>query len=208
MTTIKRGWLVAASALIAMLAGAYPAAAETGPIDALLKQLEQVHDFSGVSVSPDGQWTGDMDASRSGEAARTARSTSLTAAIRPPASAVECRGDGSQSFEESEVSWSPDSSEIAFLSNAGSAQREVFVISVKGGKARKLTHLHGYATDVRWSPDGKQVAVLLYAEDGGGGGPLQAAPAQTGVIQADIHNQRIAVVNAEGGTYCSSRQQS
>jgi dipeptidyl aminopeptidase/acylaminoacyl peptidase len=174
----------------------YAAAAENGQIDALLKQLEQVHDFSGVSVSPDGKWVTWTQAVPGSSA-----NTEIYVLDRTNPSAKPQRlsaGDGSQSFEESEVSWSPDSTEIAFLSNAESAQKQLFVISAKGGKARKLTDLHGYATDVRWSPDGKQIA-LLYAENGGGGGPLQAAPAQTGVIEADIHNQRIAVLNAEGG---------
>jgi len=107
-------------------------------------------------------------------------------------------GDGKRAFHGDGLAWSPDSSQIAFLSNAASGQMEVFVSPVPGGKARQITNVHGYVTDVRWSPDGKQIA-FLYAENGGGGGPLQAAPAQLGVIEAEIHNQRIAVVNAQGG---------
>ena len=60
------------------------------------------------------------------------------------------------------------------------------------------THLRGYAGRPRWSPDGKRIA-FLYIEGAGGGGPLFAAPVQTGVIDQEIRNQRIAVVELASG---------
>jgi dipeptidyl aminopeptidase/acylaminoacyl peptidase len=71
-------------------------------------------------------------------------------------------------------------------------------MSAGAGPVRKLTNLKGYVRDIRWSPDGKELA-FLYAENGGGGGPLEAVPAQTGVIGSEIHNQRLAIVSATGG---------
>ena len=61
-----------------------------------------------------------------------------------------------------------------------------------------LAQLKGYAARPRWSHDGKQIA-FLYIEDAGGGGPLMAAPANTGVIDTAIHNQRIAVLDLATG---------
>ena len=61
-------------------------------------------------------------------------------------------------------------------------------------EAKKITKLSGYAARPRWSHDGKQIA-FLYIEGAGGGGPLVAAPATTGVIDTAIHNQRIAVLD-------------
>ena len=64
--------------------------------------------------------------------------------------------------------------------------------------AKKITKLNGYAARPRWSHDGKQIA-FLYIEGAGGGGPLMAAPATTGVIDTAIHNQRIAVLDVANG---------
>ncbi len=164
-------------------------------IDQVLTQLQQVHSFSRPTISPDGRWAA-WSQSATGDAAESqlfllewkqpgAKPRRLTA------------GDGKRSFRESAVVWSPDSSQIAFLSNAGSSQQQVFVAAVAGGKPRRLTNLNGYLTDPEWAPDGKRIA-FLYAENGGGGGPLEAVPAQTGAIESEIHNQRLTIVNATG----------
>lgn len=186
-----------AKATIAAIAGllfATQIGARESKIDNVLQQLEQVHEFSGVTISPDGQfvtWT---------EAAKDSGGTELFLLRWKDAGAKPIRisaGDGAHAFEEHSVAWSPDSTHVAFLSNALSSQEQIFVIPVGGGRAKQITHLNGYLADMRWSPDGRELA-FLYAENGGGGGPLEAEPAQTGVIGAQIHNQRIAVVNSGG----------
>lgn len=173
------------------------AAANAARIDQVLTELQQVHSFSRISVSPDGNWV-----AWSQPAAHDGSNTEIFVLRRKEAEAKPRRltaGDGKGLFRESDVAWSPDSSQIAFLSNAGSSQEQVFVTSIPGGKARRLTDLKGYITDPEWAPDGTRIA-FLYAENGGGGGPLEAVPAQTGAIESEIHNQRLTVVNAAGDT--------
>jgi dipeptidyl aminopeptidase/acylaminoacyl peptidase len=134
-------------------------------------------------------------------AASGSRNTEIYLLDRKPGAAEPRRitaGDGQSAFEEKEVTWSSDSAEIAFLSNAGSGQQQVMVASAASGQVRRLTNLKGYVRDPRWSPDGKRIA-FLYAENGGGGGPLEAVAAQTGSIASEIHNQRVAVIDVEGG---------
>jgi dipeptidyl aminopeptidase/acylaminoacyl peptidase len=95
--------------------------------------------------------------------------------------------------------WSPDSKTLAFFSNAGDRdQRQLWTVKADASDAKKITKLNGYAARPRWSHDGKQIA-FLYIEGAGGGGPLMAAPATTGVIDTAIHNQRIAVLNVANG---------
>jgi dipeptidyl aminopeptidase/acylaminoacyl peptidase len=67
-----------------------------------------------------------------------------------------------------------------------------------GGHPHRVTDLKGYVTDIRWASQGNRLA-FLYAENGGGGGPLEAVPAQTGAIGSDIHNSRLVVVDVAGG---------
>src|SRR5215813_5075571 len=95
--------------------------------------------------------------------------------------------------------WSPDSKTLAFFSSAGTKdQRQLWTVNADGSGAKKITNLSGYAARPRWSHDGKQIA-FLYVEGAGGGGPLVAAPATTGVIDTAIHNQRIAVLDTASG---------
>jgi dipeptidyl aminopeptidase/acylaminoacyl peptidase len=91
--------------------------------------------------------------------------------------------------------WSPDSKTLAFFSSNGErGQRQLWTVKADGSNPKKFTSLNGYATRPRWSHNGKQIA-FLYIEGAGGGGPLMAAPATTGMIDTAIHNQRIAVLD-------------
>jgi dipeptidyl aminopeptidase/acylaminoacyl peptidase len=95
--------------------------------------------------------------------------------------------------------WSPNSKTLAFFSSTGkNTQRQLWLANANASGAKKITDLSGYAARPRWSHDGKQVA-FLYIEGAGGGGPLMAAPATTGVIDTAIHNQRIAVLDIANG---------
>ena len=96
--------------------------------------------------------------------------------------------------------WSPDSKMLAVFSSSGEKeQRQLWIVNADGSSPKKITkNLNGYAARPHWSRDGKQIA-FLYIEGAGGGGPLMAAPATTGVIDTAIHNQRIAVLNVATG---------
>src|SRR5438093_12899473 len=95
--------------------------------------------------------------------------------------------------------WSPDSKTLTFFSSSGEkAQRQLWTVKADGSDPKKITNLNGYAAHPRWSHDGKQIA-FLYIEGAGGGGPLMAAPATTGMIDTAIHNQRIAVLDVANG---------
>src|SRR5207245_3912068 len=76
--------------------------------------------------------------------------------------------------------------------------RQLWLVNADGSGPNKITDLNGYAARPRWSHDGKQIA-FLYVEGAGGGGPLTAAPATTGVVDTAIHNPRIAVLDVANG---------
>jgi len=62
--------------------------------------------------------------------------------------------------------WSPDGTQIAFLSNRiDEKQAQLFIIPVSGGEARKLTDLKGTFEDFTWSSDGKKIAFVFRKKD-------------------------------------------
>ncbi|MBV9084417.1 MAG: S9 family peptidase [Acidobacteriaceae bacterium] len=180
-------------AALAVAGLVYP---QSSGIDTIINDLQQVRWFSGVSISPDGRWVaytenavGDEQASEIYLRNRTDPSAKPRHVSAPGASA---------NSREHDVAWSPDSTQLAFLSNTDSSQDQVYVAAVPEGAVRRLTNLKGHLGDVQWSPDGKQI-VFLYAEAGGGGGPLEAAAVQTGEIGSAIHNQQITTIDVAGG---------
>ncbi len=67
---------------------------------------------------------------------------------------------------DSQPRWSPDGSEIAFLSNRGDEkQPQVHVIPFHGGEARPLTDMKGEFAAFEWSPDGKRLVCQFRKKD-------------------------------------------
>jgi dipeptidyl aminopeptidase/acylaminoacyl peptidase len=168
-------------------------------MDRVIDQLEQVHSFAHVTISPDGRWVtwtepapGGVDGPAIFLADRTNKST--------PPKRITAVANTSAYVTENSMAWSPDSRRLAFLSHAANAdQAQVYVVTIGGASQPKpLTKLAGYVTDLRWRPDGQSIS-FLYAAGGGGGGPLQAAKVETGVIGSAIHNQQLSFVGAGGG---------
>ena len=160
----------------------------------LSEQLGKTVLYGGLAMSLDGNhiaWVQSTAATTTKETYVKATSGNATAAK------VSLPATGERT--DSDPAWSPDSKTLAFFSTAGEKeQAQLWVVNADGTGAKKLTSLKGYAARPRWSRDGKQIA-FLYVEAGTGGGPLLAAPATTGVIDTSFHNQRIAVVNSNGG---------
>jgi dipeptidyl aminopeptidase/acylaminoacyl peptidase len=54
--------------------------------------------------------------------------------------------------------WSPDGTQLAFLSDRGGEERQLYVMPVRGGEPRQLTSVSGHAGPASWSPDGTKIA--------------------------------------------------
>src|SRR3954453_16147092 len=188
---LQLGLLAAAVAL--------PADTNASTVSRVIDQLEAVHSFSEVTISPDGHWVTWSEPAPGG-----VDGTAIFLADRTQPSVKPLRitavSDPKSYVTEEGLAWSRDSRRVAFLSYASDPkQAQVYALTVASTiQAKKLTSLDGYVTDLRWTSDGQNIG-FLYAGGGGGGGPLQAASAETGVIGAAIHNQQLATVPSTGG---------
>src|SRR5438874_4490387 len=177
-----------------LLALLFPMALTAQTVQQLTEQLGKTVLYGDIALSPDGAHVAWVQS--------TAASTSKQTYVRgtsesTPATLVKIPITGERT--DSDPAWSPDSKTLAFFSSAGEKeQRQLWIVDADGSDPKKITDLKGYAARPRWSHDGKQIA-FLYIEGAGGGGPLMAAAATTGVIDTAIHNQRIAVLDTASG---------
>src|SRR5881392_3491979 len=160
----------------------------------LTEQLGKTVLYGDLALSPDGSHVTWVQST----AATTSKRAYIQATLgNSPATSVNLEAAGERIDAES--AWSPDSKTLVLLSSTGEKeQRQLWSVNADGFNPRKLSQLKGYVARPRWSHDGEQIA-FLYIEDAGGGGPLMAAPANTGVIDTAIHNQRVAVLDLPTG---------
>ena len=74
--------------------------------------------------------------------------------------------------------WSPDGTRIAFLAAPAKNQPpEIYVLSLDGGDAKRISHMSGAISGIAWRPDGRALAVLLRDPPPGSATPAPAASA-------------------------------
>jgi dipeptidyl aminopeptidase/acylaminoacyl peptidase len=173
----------------------HAAAAATGKphLDQVIRTLFALKPFKQVTISPDGKLVAWVEESGGASSIMVSAITGGTP-HRITASASHTL------HSEDSIAWSPDSKQVAFLSDAaGNDQAQLYVAPAGGGAARKLTAVKGYLASPGWSPDGKTLAFLFTENAPRAAGPLVAEAARTGVIKEDTFEQRLALVNLASG---------
>ena len=173
------------------------AGAQRSSLDGILDSLGGAHEIRQVAISPDGQrvaWVESGGTSPHGIFVCTLASPESTRRrIRA--------GSGDEASDEHAIAWSPDSRQLAFLSNAQTPdQVQLYVAKVAGGEARKLTDLKGALDAPAWSPDGKRLALLFTENAPRKPGPLEPMPLPSGVIGGKDCEQRLTTVDVATGS--------
>ncbi len=113
--------------------------------------LIKLHRISSPELSRDAKWvayavsTPDLETNKS--------VTNIWIADTATGQAIQI----SQGGKDNSPSWSPDGKSLAFLSGRDGTS-QIYVLSMDGGEAKKLTTLSTGADLLKWSPDGKTIA--------------------------------------------------
>src|SRR5271165_3329675 len=168
-------------------------AASPQALDHMLDQLSSVRSLKTPVISHDGRyvaWTESQPGHQSDEAKLYVSE----------ASGAKPRRVTNSDGAEADPAFSEDG-RLAFLSDTGAKNlRQLYVADKYGlGHVAKLTDVTGFLSAPLWSPDSKQIAVLLIPDAPRVPGPTEALVPDTGVVDSAIYLQRIALVDAASG---------
>src|SRR5579864_448528 len=165
-----------------------------------LRDMFNVHAISEAAISPDGRRVAWVESLSGKNGAPSANSAIRVADWKSHAAPQRITAaSGGAAAAESDVAWSPDSKQLAFLSDATHSGQLQLYVAAPGGTARQLTHVKGDLSNPAWSPDGKSIAFLFIENAPRAAGPLAAEAPDEGVVGARIYEQRLAIVNLATG---------
>ena len=165
-------------------------------LDAILDDLFAMREVREVAISPDGRRLAWVEMQHNPDGKPSLDSGVYVANV-PPAASKPLRVTARiPAGSYADVSWSPDSRQLAFLADAGGAgQYQVYIANAAGGANRRLTALKGSLATPRWSPDGKTIALRFTENAPRKPGPAAPMLPSIGVIGGATYAQRLATVD-------------
>ncbi|MDZ5650178.1 S9 family peptidase [Nitrospirillum sp. BR 11828] len=156
-------------------------------------RAENLHQYSGLTLSGDGKRLAVVEADKA-EGAGSAGHGAVV--VRGADGAVALKVDPCNSCRYGNPAWSPDDKTLAFVGSAG-GQAVLYLLD--GATARPLAALQGLAHTPRWSPDGREIALLVTENAKKEAGATQAGARQVGEQGEGDDVQRIAIVTVASG---------
>ncbi len=182
--------------------------APNSKIQQLITELGRTRSFSGTALSPDGKqiaWAVRGVAHETGKDSASGMEVYVADANGEHARRMTAAATGSkEACQEDGLAWSPDSRQLAFLSNCGDSKQSEIYLAEAGqasAKPRQLTHLHGEVDALSWAPDGKKIGFLYVPDATRHAGALAAMKPPSGVIGVEgLEIQHVAAADIAGGT--------
>jgi dipeptidyl aminopeptidase/acylaminoacyl peptidase len=166
-----------------------------------LRPLFFVQTYAQAAISPDGKKVAWVETQIDKNGARTGKQDIYAAEYEKSQKPLRITAAaGGAHFDEKDLAWSPDSQQLAFLSDAAKkGQPQLYVTKWEGGTARQIANTRGLLAAPKWSPDGKSIAVLHTENATREAGPLVAETPETGAIKDVFFEQRLAMVDIDSG---------
>jgi len=153
-------------------------------------------------VSPDGHYAAWTVTLRNKDNTQSRNSEIYLLDLLKPGAAAQKLSVGKTLHAEHSLAWSPDSRQIAFLSDfEKGGQLELYVqpAGSPGGQASRITNLTGFLAAPHWSPDGAKIAILFTENAPRAAGPLEPSTKDAGVVEEHIYEQRLTLIDARSG---------
>jgi dipeptidyl aminopeptidase/acylaminoacyl peptidase len=197
-----RSWVAAFLVCAGLTAPAIAQSGAAAPahdprIGQVIEALNQAKTVRETALSPDGKFIVWDVSGRGGSDLELAPLENPAAAKRLTACEGAARG------QESNAVFSPDSKQVAFLSDCTTDHKlAIFLADAAGTTApQQLAAVNGFAKEMQWSPDGKQLSFLYVEGATRPSGALAAEKLPSGVIGVEgLEVQRVAAVGVESRT--------
>ena len=190
-------WIVAA----ALIAGAACAAAAESPgIRHALDTFNAVQPISELALSGDGRRLVYARLERGKRAgAEVQLSTLWIASAKDGSGATRLTACPGKLCDEHSAAWSADGRRIAFVTTDDKEQPQLALAAADGTGVHTITRAHGPLDTPRWSADGTRIAFLYSEGAPRTPGPLNPLERDAGVLSSIVHEQRLALIAADGG---------
>jgi len=170
----------------------------------LLGAAAPVHEFVSVAISPDGSRVASIEGDQSPSGEVAIRSVVIRGVADGAAHVVALPCGAVEQCTPSSLAWDPDGAQVSFiLRSPGGHAHAVYTADAATGALRKRLAFDGTLSGLRYGPGGR-LAVLATAGATKEVGAVEAGAAQTGVLGADVHEQRIAVLGDDGALHFAS----
>jgi dipeptidyl aminopeptidase/acylaminoacyl peptidase len=154
-----------------------------------------IRDHDHLALSPKGDKVVDVEASDPGNLGDDPHGAVV---LRDAGGKVLSSFDPCAVCRYSDTAWSPTAADFAFIATDRKAGKATLYV-VENGKPRPAAQISGIANDVRYSPDGARIALLVTEGARKMTGAVEAGAALVGEIGEQNDEQRIAVLPAKGG---------
>ena len=166
--------------------------------------MRPVHNFLSVAISPDGTRVASVEGDETPAGDVDIQNLVIRATQDGAEHAVPLPCGAVPECTPSALAWAPDGKTLAFaLRSPGSHSHALYTVGPDGGAPRKAADFSGTLVRLRYAPDGTLAALATAGADKEVGAVEAGAPV-AGELGADVHEQRIAILQKDGGFHWAS----